>query len=405
MTAPPAALASQSDRVRSPRHLVLALGITQTVGYGAMSMAIVVLITPMARDLGVSTASIALGTTIEVLLGAAAAVPVGRMLDRFGGRWVMAAGSLLGVLAMLGWSQVTNLTQYYALVALIGVAIGASTYEAAFAVIVTSTRPLARDATILRLTLITAFTSAFYYPLTGWLEAWLGWRATVAVLGCLMAVAIPLHLWVVPGHRVHRARAASRPGVPVAAALRETGFWLLSTAFVLEAAAGAGVMIILVSYLRQAGHPATTAATLPLLIGVLAVPIRLLLGLLARRWGMTLVSAAGFVVQAAGAALLWRLPASLGWAALGIAGFGFGVGVATIARPAILAGRYGAASYGTITAAMMVPVSLARAGAPLLATSMPAGTFMVVAAVLPAIAAGILIAVWQSAIQPDLTAA
>ena len=374
----------------SPRRLVVTLGITQTVGYGAMSMAILVLIVPMARDLDVSTASIALGTSIEVLLGAAVAVPVGRILDRYGGRWAMTGGSVLGVLGVIGWSRVTTLTEYYVLTVLIGVAIGFSTYEAAFSVIVAAVDREHRDSTILWLTLTTAFSSAFYYPLTGVLETWVGWRSALMILAGLMTMAIPLHRWVVPDHGAHRARAESRSGVSVTAALKDAVFWFLSTSFVLESAASAGVMIILVAYLRDAGHSAQTAATLPLLIGVLSVPIRLALGWFARRWGMALVSAAGFGIQAVGATLLWWLAGSVGWAAAGVAAFGFGVGVATIARPAILADRYGTVRFAGIAAAMMVPVALARAGAPLLATLLPSGSYVAVAAVISAISTAIL---------------
>jgi hypothetical protein len=78
--------------------------------------------------------------------------------------------------------------------------------------------------------------------------------------------------------RLVLALALALPGVAIGAALRSGVFWLLATSFVLEAAAQAGVTMILVSYLREAGHPPRVAATLPLLIGVLAVPIRLTLG-------------------------------------------------------------------------------------------------------------------------------
>jgi hypothetical protein len=50
--------------------------------------------------------------------------------------------------------------------------------------------------------------------------------------------------------------------------------------------------------------------------------------------------------------------------------------VATIARPAILAERYGTHRYATIAAAMTVPVTLSKAGAPLAAASIGTGRFL-----------------------------
>lgn len=56
--------------------------------------------------------------------------------------------------------------------------------------------------------------------------------------------------------------------------------------------------------------------------------------------------------------------------------FGLGFGVATIARPAILATRYGTARYATIAATMTVPVTLAKAAAPLGAALLIPNMFM-----------------------------
>ncbi len=47
--------------------------------------------------------------------------------------------------------------------------------------------------------------------------------------------------------------------------------------------------------------------------------------------------------------------------------FGLGFGVATIARPAMLADRFGGASYAGIAGALALPVTVAKAAAPLVA--------------------------------------
>jgi hypothetical protein len=63
-----------------------------------------------------------------------------------------------------------------------------------------------------------------------------------------------------------------------------------------------------------------------------------------------------------------------GWCAGAVGGvlaFGIGFGVATIARPAPLADRYGAA---TLAGVVAVPLSVVRATAPLAASLVRAGT-------------------------------
>ena len=147
---------------------------------------------------------------------------------------------------------------------------------------------------------------------------------------------------------------------------------------------------MLVAYLRHAGHSATAAATISGLLGVLSVTGRLATTGLARRYGMTAVTAVVFAVQAAGVAVLPSVSGSIAWAAVCITAFGLGFGVATIARPAILADRYGTHRYATIAATMAVPITLAKAGAPLAAAGLGTGGFMPWAAAACLLAAALL---------------
>src|SRR6185369_904196 len=105
---------------------------------------------------------------------------------------------------------------------------------------------------------------------------------------------------------------------------------------------------LLVSYLRQAGHSATVAATVSGLLGVLSVAGRLVTTGAARRFGMTTVTALVFAVQAVGVLALPYLSRTLAGTALCVVAFGVGFGVATIAKPAIVAHRYGTTRYATI---------------------------------------------------------
>ena len=50
--------------------------------------------------------------------------------------------------------------------------------------------------------------------------------------------------------------------------------------------------------------------------------------------------------------------------------FGLGFGVGTIARPALLADRYGAAGFATVSGVMTVPLTVTKALAPLAAAAL-----------------------------------
>jgi hypothetical protein len=83
-------------------------------------------------------------------------------------------------------------------------------------------------------------------------------------------------------------------------------------------------------------------------------------------------------------------------AAACVTAFGIGYGVATIARPAMLADRFGTTAYASIAGALSVPVTVAKATAPLVAAILAqhAGydAVMIAAGVACLIAAAMLIA-------------
>src|SRR4051812_21313634 len=79
-------------------RLVAMLAVTQTVGYGVLSYSFSVFLVPTAVALHTSTTVVTGALAAALLAGAGAAVPVGRWLDRHGGRALMTAGSALATL-------------------------------------------------------------------------------------------------------------------------------------------------------------------------------------------------------------------------------------------------------------------------------------------------------------------
>jgi predicted MFS family arabinose efflux permease len=373
-------------------RLIAGLALTQTVGYGVLYYAFAVLITPIAEELRTSTAVVTGALTTSVVVSAAAAIPVGRWLDRHGGRALMTAGSALGVAAVLAWSQVHQAWQLYAVFVLIGLSSAASLYEAAFPVVIAASRPADRDRALVAVTIVAGFASSIFFPLTGSLLAHLGWHVTLLVLaGLLATLTVPVHGWLVPAMRPENRAAPSRLRESgIGPARRDRAFWWIGAAFVAQTAAVSAVGVLLVTYLRQAGHPTTVAAFLSGLLGVLSVAGRLLSTGVARRHGMTTVTAVVFTVQGAGILALPHLARGTVGAAACVIAFGLGFGVATIARPAIVAARYGTARYATIAATLTVPITLARALAPLAAATAAPPVFLTAAGLACLVGAALL---------------
>lgn len=388
---PAAASPAEAGGRRRLRPVVAALAVTQTIGYGVLYYVFSLFLAPMAADLHTTAAAVTGALTVSVLTTAAAAVPIGRWLDRRGGRGLMTFGSVLGTGAVLAWSQVTDVRQLYAVFTVLGVASAMALYEAAFAVIVATSTAAQRAGALLAVTVVAGFASTIFLPLAATLQEHHGWRTALVVLALAYGViAVPLHLLAVPSRPPrHQASAAvdhAERRAAVRNALRHPGFWLLTAAFVVHGSAVSVVSVHLISYLTSLGHPAAFAAAVAGLLGIMSVTGRIVTTGLTRRRSTAAVTAAVFGLQAAAAAALPVLGHTRPGAVCCVVLFGTGFGVGTIARPALLAQRYGTTGYATIAAALTTPTTIAKACAPLAAAALylAAGTYTPVLAVVSA---------------------
>ncbi|GIJ70718.1 MFS transporter [Virgisporangium ochraceum] len=381
----PAPVVAAGPRSGGPPHargwrLVAALAVTQTVGYGVLYYSFAVLMRPIATTLGVSTATVTGAMTCAILAGAAMAVPVGRWLDRHGGRALMTTGSLVATGLLVAWSQAQHVWQLYAVLVGIGATGAMVLYEPAFAVLVSWFGAARRAKALLAVTVVAGFASAIFLPLAGFLVDRHGWRTALLVLAAVHGiVTVPLHALAVPKRPrpdpdgpPPAATGATRAAV-VRAALADTRFWAMAVAFVAHGAAMTAMTFHLVGLLTDAGHPVTFAATVVGLLGVLSVTGRIVLTGVQRRIRTTTVVAAIFAVQAGAALSLLVVGGSRAGAVVGVVAFGLGFGIASLAAPALLADRYGTVAYATIAGSLAVPITLARAGAPLGAAALQAG--------------------------------
>ncbi|WP_343974108.1 MFS transporter [Kribbella koreensis] len=349
--------------------VVAALAITQTAGYGVLYYVFGVFLGPMSAELGISTATSAGALTLAILVSCVMSVPVGRWLDRRGAHLLMTAGSLLASVAVLAWSQVQNVAQLYAVFALIGVASAMVLYGPAIAVLVAVLEPKRRTNALLVVTLVAGLASTIFIPLAGLLIRTHGWREALLILGLAHnLLTVPLHALALRGTRpTHTKTAADRAerSRAIRAALRDGGFWLITTGFVLHSGAIAIVSVHLVLFLGDLGYKPAVAAGLTGLLGLYSVTGRLVTSVLQRWLDMSTIVARTFLIQCFAIGVLPLLGRSALGAAVCIVLFGLGFGVSTLATPAILLDRYGAAGYGTISGALATPVLAARAIGPL----------------------------------------
>jgi predicted MFS family arabinose efflux permease len=346
-----------------PWWMVAALAVTATAGYGVLTYAFAVLLVPMQEALAADRTAVTGAQTVSLLAAALAAVPVGRWLDRRGGRALMVGSSVLATVLVLAWSQVNSLLALYAVSFGLGIASAGVLYEAAFAVIVTWFRDPRRGTAMLAITIAGGFASTIFMPLTAVLVEAYGWRQALVVLAVIYGgLTVPLHLLVrrppdfAPQRREARKNTAS--------AVRDPGYWLIAGIFVAQ---GIGIFVVgvhLVAYLRELGHAPTVAANVAGLLGVMSVTGRVVTTFAARRYGMGVVAVV-FALQAVGLALLPVVGNALAPAVACVLAIGLGFGVSTIARPTLLADRYGVAGYATLAGLLAAILTVTKAIAPL----------------------------------------
>jgi MFS family permease len=378
--------ASGIGRGRRGWLLVATLAASETTAYGVLAYAFGVFLVPMQQELGWSRTALTGAYALAIIISGVAAIPVGRWLDHHGARTLMTTGAGAASLLVLAWAQVSDLTIFYAIWVGIGLTMAAVLYEPAFAVIASWYRdPAERNRALLGLTVIAGFASVIYVPLAGWLVQTHGWRQALMVLAALLAVLTVLPNATLPSRRPDQPHGPADDrgtvpvgidepaGVPLRQALEDQALWWLAAALVAATLATTTVTVHLVAYLREQHYSAAFAATWTGLLGAGSVGGRILVTVLGRRWPLATVTAVVFAVQALAVALLLGVPGPAGVVGF-VALFGLGVGLISLARAALVADLYGVAAYASINGVLALPLTLARAAAPVAAAALHTAT-------------------------------
>ncbi|HEX9452706.1 MAG TPA: MFS transporter, partial [Candidatus Binatia bacterium] len=78
----------------------------------SISSTLSVFLKPLSADLGMSRGRFSLIRSGEILIGAAAAPLVGTLMDRYGGRWLMAAGGMISGAGFICLGQAQGFIQF-----------------------------------------------------------------------------------------------------------------------------------------------------------------------------------------------------------------------------------------------------------------------------------------------------
>lgn len=373
--------ASDSATTRSKLTVVSAIGTAQILAWGSSYYLLAVLAGPIAADTGWSLAWVMGALSIGLLVSGLVAPRVGHIIERNGGRPVLASSAILLAVGLFGLGVSPTLPVFIAAWVVIGVGMGTGLYDPAFSALGRLYGDEARQA-ITQVTLFGGFASTVCWPLTALLAEHLGWRgACLAYAAVHLVVVLPLYLFGMPQEARKNAPSVAAAGAVAADRVRADqrfAFILLATGFTLASVIMTVIAVHLLALMQAQGLVLAAAVAFGTLIGPSQVAGRILEMVFGRKanpiW--TLVSSAALVVIGLG-----LLVAAPGIAAASIVLYGMGSGLRSIARgtvPLLLFGREG---YAILMGRLAFPTLLATAAAPILGAWLldllgPQGTLM-----------------------------
>lgn len=355
--------------------VVLRLGTAQTLAWASSYYLPTLLAAPMARDLGVSSASVFLAFSGALLIAALLGPWAGRTIDRRGGRAVLSGTSLLFAAGLVAMAFAQGPVGLAAAWGLMGLAMGAGLYEAAFAALVARHGHAARRA-ISGITLLAGFASTVGWPLSAWMEAawgWrgacLGWAALHLLLGLPLNLSLPFKTPAAAkappaAHPPSNAAGPSTPSAPSAPPSRTAllAMGLLGFVFAIGWFTSTAMAAHLPALLQAHGATAAGALALAALVGPAQVVARILeFGGMQRLHPLTATRLAT-LGHPLGALVLMALgsPAAIAFVLL----HGAGNGILTIAKGTLPLALFGPAAYGARQGWILLPGRLAQVLAP-----------------------------------------
>ncbi|WP_336490278.1 MFS transporter [Methylobacterium nigriterrae] len=342
--------------------VISALGVVQILSWGSSFYLLGVLAAPVTVDTGWSLAWVFGGLTVGLLIAGLVSPSVGRIIDRQGGRPVLAFSAVVLAAGLLVLGLAPSLPVFLAAWLLLGIGMGCGLYDPAFATLGRLYGAEARPA-ITSLTLWGGFASTVSWPLSSFLVEHVGWRgACFTYAGLQLAVSLPLVLGVVPPAPARPPLAGNTRTALIRLDARERrAFLLMAGVLVLGGAVMSLFSAHVLTLLQTRGVPLTSAVALGALIGPAQVGAR--------------------VVEMAGKGRyhpLWTLSAAMGLVAFGIVTlalgllpialaillYGAGNGIYSIARGTVPLALFGSDRYAPLIGRLARPGLVAQALAP-----------------------------------------
>ena len=285
------------------RWVIVAIGgLMGCVAIGSM-FSLAVFLAPMSAETGWSRAGISFAMTINFIVMAFGSFAWGAASDRWGARVVTLIGALLLGTALIVASRAATLLEFQLTFGIL-IGLAASSFFAPMIANVTGWFETRRNLAVSLVSAGVGMAPLTLSPLASWLITHHGWRAAMFDIGVLawvlvipvsMAVRQPPAAAAVP----RQSNDAAAPNdVTVSQALTSPQFLILGFTFMLCCAAHSGPIFHIVSYAMYCGLGSMAAVSVYSVEGLAGLGGRLLLGLLADRFGAKRILVSALILQA-----------------------------------------------------------------------------------------------------------
>lgn len=318
---------------------------------------------PMLTDFGWTRAELSVASSLSILFLTLFGIAGGKFTDRFGARlYVTACGLFLG----LGFFLMSRVNAIWQVYLVYGVVIGVGMSGFWVPMMATVARWFVRRRGMMVGIVLAGggVGITIMPPLVARLISAVGWRISYTCVGLITMIIVILAAQFL---RRDPAQAGQFPdgvdetgtelsglqaeGFSLRQAIGTRGFWMLCAIFSCLWFSANAVWVHIVIHAIDSGIPATSASSIPAVMGGVGIVARIIMGTAADKIGFKATLLIGFALMAV--SLLWLLVARELWAFyLFAVGFGFGfAGLAVLESP-LVARLFGLTSLGVILGSM-----------------------------------------------------
>jgi MFS family permease/preprotein translocase subunit SecG len=349
---------------------------TQIIGWGTTFYLPSILDRAIGRDLGVGREIVYGGITVMLVMAALVGPRFGRWIDEGGARHPLLIGKLLLGAGLIAIGLSTGPLSYLAAWVLIGLGTPLSLSIGSLAA-VAQNFPERGKRGLRALMLFGGLSNAIIWPITGWLEADIGWRNVCFVYAAMqLVVCVPLAYLLVrrPGPESLAAAAKANPAIGLLVeAQRKRGFWLIVLGAGFSGLVSWGLPLYFVAMFRQGGMELGMAIFMASMTAYFTSVARLADFALANRvLGIRIVAGASLVSPIVFILMIFALgsmPTGLAQTLLvgaAMALYGISTGLIATSRATLPLELFGSSGYATMLGKLSFFLSMLFAASPLL---------------------------------------